>query len=184
MLSASARQQLYRCTLQGDVDAARALAQDALRRNDPVQRCLALGCMLAAEQSTAQPSDDRILYLEDVGGRRIQVIKTLRVHLGLGLRECVELTEQTPTPLSDVPDHVDLTAFAEALREAGATVRLNEGLVTSLIASLAACERAEQASILHRVVVLLSELRCWDPLQRLLSAWTRRGADRRCGSDT
>lgn len=65
------------------------------------------------------------VWLEDVGPRKIQVIKQIREYTGLGLRESKDVVDrQLPTLIPrpwGVPT-TDNTAFISALRSAGATV--------------------------------------------------------------
>jgi ribosomal protein L7/L12 len=66
------------------------------------------------------------VWLEDVGPRKIQVIRQIREYTGLGLRESKAVVDQQlptliPRPTWSIPA-TDNTPFLSALRNAGATV--------------------------------------------------------------
>ena len=66
----------------------------------------------------------RSVFLEDAGGRKISVVKVLRQHLPLGLKEAKELAESAPCQLANGLDGVRADALRDDLVAAGARVRL------------------------------------------------------------
>jgi len=69
-------------------------------------------------------SESRLcVFLEDASANKIAVIKVLREHLNLGLKEAKDLAESAPCVVLESDDAVRLERLKEALVKAGATVR-------------------------------------------------------------
>jgi large subunit ribosomal protein L7/L12 len=65
------------------------------------------------------------VFLQDVGPKKIQVIKAVRALIsGLGLREAKELVESAPKPVLENVDKEQAEAAKKELEEAGATVEV------------------------------------------------------------
>ena len=65
----------------------------------------------------------RILFMEDCGPNKIMVIKAIREHIGLGLKEAKDMAESAPRELVEWDDIGRIERFRRALIEAGATVK-------------------------------------------------------------
>jgi ribosomal protein L7/L12 len=64
------------------------------------------------------------VVLEQIGPRKINVIKVVREHLGLGLADTKRLVESAPVVLKESCDPDEARRFARELRDAGARVSL------------------------------------------------------------
>ena len=83
----------------------------------PVQRCAYCGTTLTVGGAPIAAAGT--LRLEDCGPNKIQVIKIIREHTGLGLKEAKDLAESTPCVLAEWDDaRIDL--FRAELAAAGA----------------------------------------------------------------
>lgn len=65
-----------------------------------------------------------VLMLEEIGDNKIQVIKAVRAHTDLGLKEAKEKVESAPVEIT-VENQEKLEALAKALHEAGATTNMS-----------------------------------------------------------
>jgi large subunit ribosomal protein L7/L12 len=63
------------------------------------------------------------LCLEQAGPNLISVIKVIREHTGLGLKEAKDLAEKAPCVVAQWGDAGRMAAFREALTKAGARTR-------------------------------------------------------------
>lgn len=102
----------------------------AMDHEDRLAFCRCAGKFAAAEREKGTP------HMTDFGQRKIEVIKVWRAHAGLGLKEAKEAVESCPVSLAG-PDAsgrqvADLDAFARALRQAGATVKMMLGIPTDI----------------------------------------------------
>lgn len=71
-----------------------------------------------------EEKDEFDVILEDVGGKKIQVIKEVRGLTSLGLGEAKELVESAPKPLLEKVNKETAEKAKEALEGAGATVTI------------------------------------------------------------
>jgi hypothetical protein len=62
------------------------------------------------------------LILEDGGPQKISVIRVIREHTGLGLKEAKDLVEATPCLVAEWSDPARMLAFARELLGAGARI--------------------------------------------------------------
>ena len=69
-----------------------------------------------------EEKDEFDVILEDVGAKKIQVIKEVRALTSLGLGEAKELVESAPKPILEKANKEDADKAKEALEAAGATV--------------------------------------------------------------
>ncbi len=69
-----------------------------------------------------EEKDEFDVILEDVGAKKIQVIKEVRGLTSLGLGEAKELVESAPKPILEKANKADADKAKEALEAAGATV--------------------------------------------------------------
>lgn len=75
----------------------------------------------------AAPAEEKTEFdvvLENFGSNKINVIKVVRTHTGLGLKEAKELVEGAPKPLKTGISKADADKIKAELEEAGATVSL------------------------------------------------------------
>jgi large subunit ribosomal protein L7/L12 len=79
--------------------------------------------MLGASPSPAEATLPGALRLETTGHNKIEVIKAIREHTGLGLKDAKELCERAPCVVAEWSDPARLQRFREALARAGARVR-------------------------------------------------------------
>jgi ribosomal protein L7/L12 len=63
------------------------------------------------------------LYIEDGGPNKISVIKVIREHTGLGLKEAKDLVESAPVLVAQWDDPARMAAFRQELMKAGARTR-------------------------------------------------------------
>jgi large subunit ribosomal protein L7/L12 len=64
------------------------------------------------------------VYLENIGGKKIQVIKAVRELTGLGLKEAKAVVDDAPQNVKEGLSKEEAEKMKEALEEAGATVTL------------------------------------------------------------
>lgn len=64
------------------------------------------------------------VYLESIGGKKIQVIKAVRELTGLGLKEAKSVVDDAPQNVKEGLSKEEAEEMKEALEEAGATVQL------------------------------------------------------------
>lgn len=65
----------------------------------------------------------RSVFLVDAGPNKIMVIKAIREHTGLGLKEAKDMADSAPRELVEWDDAGRTDRFRKALIEAGATVK-------------------------------------------------------------
>ncbi|MDD7438288.1 MAG: 50S ribosomal protein L7/L12 [Bacteroidales bacterium] len=73
----------------------------------------------AAEEKTAFD-----VILKSAGGAKLQVVKAVKEHMGLGLKEAKDLVDGTPSKLKEGVDKAEADALKAALEEAGAEVEI------------------------------------------------------------
>ena len=64
------------------------------------------------------------VYLESIGGKKIQVIKAVRELTGLGLKEAKAVVDDSPQNVKEGLSKEDAEEMKEKLEDAGATVEL------------------------------------------------------------
>ncbi|MBI5124791.1 MAG: 50S ribosomal protein L7/L12 [Planctomycetes bacterium] len=75
----------------------------------------------------AAPAEEKTTFdviLKSAGANKIQVIKVVRVHTTLGLKEAKELVDSAPKPLKEGVSKEDAAKIKKELEEAGATVEV------------------------------------------------------------
>lgn len=83
------------------------------------------GAMPAAgEAAAAEEKTEFDVILASVGEKKINVIKVVRAHTGLGLKEAKELVDSAPKPVKEGATKEEAEAIKKELEEAGATVEL------------------------------------------------------------
>ena len=95
-------------------------------------RCIYCGATLVigADFSVSMAQALGALRLEECGPNKIQVIKVIRQHTGLGLKEAKDSSESAPCALGESLDPVRLVQFRADLEAAGARVSGNAGRMT------------------------------------------------------
>ena len=78
------------------------------------------GAAAPAEKEEEKSTFD--VVLKAAGDKKIQVIKDVRTHTGLGLKEAKDLVEAAPKPVLEAVARDAADAAAGKLRDAGATV--------------------------------------------------------------
>ena len=64
------------------------------------------------------------VILAGIGDKKINVIKVVRTHTGLGLKEAKELVDSFPKPVKEAVSKDEAEKVKKELEEAGATVEL------------------------------------------------------------
>ncbi|MCZ7601613.1 MAG: 50S ribosomal protein L7/L12 [Melioribacteraceae bacterium] len=77
------------------------------------------GAAPAAEEKT-----EFDVILAGVGDKKINVIKVVRAHTGLGLKEAKDLVDSAPKPVKEAVSKDEAEKIKKELEEAGATVEL------------------------------------------------------------
>jgi len=75
----------------------------------------------------AAPAEEKTTFdiiLKSAGANKIQVIKVVRVHTTLGLKEAKELVDSAPKPLKEGVSKEDAAKIKKELEEAGAIVEV------------------------------------------------------------
>ncbi len=81
----------------------------------------------AGAPAAAAPAEEKTTFdviLKSAGANKIQVIKVVRVHTTLGLKEAKELVDSAPKPLKEGISKEDAAKIKKELEEAGATVEV------------------------------------------------------------
>lgn len=83
------------------------------------------GAMPAAgDAAAAEEKTEFDVILAGVGDKKINVIKVVRAHTGLGLKEAKELVDSAPKPVKEGATKEEAETIKKELEEAGATVEL------------------------------------------------------------
>jgi large subunit ribosomal protein L7/L12 len=69
----------------------------------------------------AEPTEFNVI-LKGFGDSKVNVIKAVRTHTGLGLKEAKDLVESAPKPIKEGLDKAEADKLAEELKGAGAEV--------------------------------------------------------------
>ena len=77
------------------------------------------GAAAAAEENTSFD-----VVLKSAGAAKLQVVKAVKEHCGLGLKEAKDLVDGAPSTLKEGLSKDDAEALKKALEEAGAEVEL------------------------------------------------------------
>jgi large subunit ribosomal protein L7/L12 len=78
----------------------------------------------AADAAPEEEKTEFDVVLTAFGEKKINVIKAVRAHTGLGLKEAKELVEGVPKPVKEGVSKEDAEKVKAELEEAGATVEL------------------------------------------------------------
>ena len=78
----------------------------------------------AAGEAAAEEKTAFDVVLKAAGGAKLQVVKAVKEHLGLGLKEAKDAVDAAPTTLKEGVDKATADAIKEALEAAGAEVEI------------------------------------------------------------
>ena len=76
------------------------------------------------ETAVAEEKTEFDVILSTFGEKKINVIKVVRAHTGLGLKEAKELVDKAPNPVKEGISKDEAEKIKKELEEAGATVEL------------------------------------------------------------
>ncbi len=82
------------------------------------------GAAPAGEAPKEEEKTEFDVILASFGEKKINVIKVVRAHTGLGLKEAKELVDNCPKPVKEQIQKDEAEAIKKELEEAGATVEL------------------------------------------------------------
>lgn len=80
-----------------------------------------------AAGAAAAPAEEKTEFdviLENAGATKINVIKVVRAHTGLGLKEAKDLVDSAPKPVKEGVSKDEAAKIKKELEEAGATVTI------------------------------------------------------------
>jgi len=80
-----------------------------------------------AAGAAAAPAEEKTEFdviLENAGATKINVIKVVRAHTGLGLKEAKDLVDGAPKPVKEGVSKEEAEKIKKELEEAGATVTI------------------------------------------------------------
>ncbi|MCX7797954.1 MAG: 50S ribosomal protein L7/L12 [Melioribacter sp.] len=78
----------------------------------------------AAAAAPAEEKTEFDVILENAGATKINVIKVVRAHTGLGLKEAKDLVDSAPKPVKEGVSKEEAEKIKKELEEAGATVTI------------------------------------------------------------
>ena len=84
---------------------------------------VAAGPAATAEAAPAEQTEFDVI-LKSAGQTKLNVIKAVREHTGLGLKEAKELVDKAPTAVKEKASKAEAEALKAALEEQGAEVEL------------------------------------------------------------
>jgi large subunit ribosomal protein L7/L12 len=76
------------------------------------------------EVAAAEEQTEFDVILTSFGEKKINVIKVVRAHTGLGLKEAKEVVDKAPNPVKEAISKDEAEKIKKELEEAGATVEL------------------------------------------------------------
>jgi len=78
----------------------------------------------AGDAGAAEEKTEFDVVLQSFGDKKINVIKVVRAHTGLGLKEAKELVDNAPNPVKEGIPKDEAEKLKKEFEEAGATVEL------------------------------------------------------------
>ena len=94
---------------------------------EPAAAAVAVAAGPAAGGSGAEAAEEKTSFdvvLKDVGAQKLQVVKAVKEHTGLGLKEAKDIVDAAPANVKEGVDKATAESLKKALEEAGATVEL------------------------------------------------------------
>ena len=91
---------------------------------EPAAAAVAVAGPAAGAAAEAEEKTSFAVVLKSFGAAKLAVVKAVKEHAGLGLKEAKELVDATPTNIKEGVDKATAEALKAALEEAGAEVEL------------------------------------------------------------
>lgn len=91
---------------------------------EPAAAAVAVAAGPAAAGEVAEEKNSFDVILKAAGGAKLQVVKAVKEHCGLGLKEAKDLVDAAPSTLKEGVDKATAEALKAAIEEAGAEVEL------------------------------------------------------------
>jgi large subunit ribosomal protein L7/L12 len=85
---------------------------------------MAGGAPAAGGAAPAEEKTEFDVILEGIGDKKINVIKVVRAHTGLGLKEAKDLVDSAPKPVKEGISKDEAEKLKKEFEEAGATVQI------------------------------------------------------------
>lgn len=83
-----------------------------------------MGAAPAGEAAAAEEQTEFDVNLKSFGEKKINVIKVVRAHTGLGLKEAKDLVDSAPSTVKEAVSKDEAEKVKKELEEAGATVEV------------------------------------------------------------
>lgn len=83
-----------------------------------------VGAPAAGGGAAAEEKTEFDVVLESIGDKKINVIKVVRAHTGLGLKEAKDLVDTAPKPVKEGVSKEEAEKLKKEFEEAGATVQI------------------------------------------------------------
>lgn len=91
---------------------------------EPAAAAVAVAAGPAAGGAAEEEKTSFDVILKSFGSAKLQVVKAVKEHAGLGLKEAKDLVDAAPTAVKEGVDKATADALKAALEEAGAEVEL------------------------------------------------------------
>lgn len=91
---------------------------------EPAAAAVAVAGPAAGAAAEAEEKSSFDVVLKSFGSAKLAVVKAVKEHAGLGLKEAKELVDAAPTNIKEGVDKATAEALKAALEEAGAEVEL------------------------------------------------------------
>lgn len=82
------------------------------------------GAAAGGEVAQAEEKTEFDVVLQSAGEKKINVIKVVRAHTGLGLKEAKDLVDSAPKPVKEAISKEEAEKLKKEFEEAGATVEV------------------------------------------------------------
>lgn len=83
-----------------------------------------MGGVAASAEAAPEEKTEFDVILSSFGEKKINVIKVVRTHTGLGLKEAKELVDTCPNPVKEGVSKDEAEKVKQELEEAGATIEI------------------------------------------------------------
>lgn len=91
---------------------------------EPAAAAVAVAAAPGAGAAEAEEKTSFDVVLKSFGANKLQVVKAVKEHCGLGLKEAKDIVDAAPATLKEGVDKATADAMKAALEEAGAEVEL------------------------------------------------------------
>lgn len=91
---------------------------------EPAAAAVAVAAGSAAAADAPAEKTEFDVVLKSAGAAKLQVVKAVKEHCGLGLKEAKDLVDGAPSAIKEGVDKATAEALKQALEEAGAEVEL------------------------------------------------------------